>query len=519
MSGSAFPHRRQEEVHLFSVMKQPEKSLPIDENWTSCEEVLPHTLFSRHNQHINRDTASDNRNSTSSAAEPRKGPSISVTPPNDSPTAHHVSSSFYRIGPDSTGKALGEIPQTAARSPVQSGWIYYTDPPPSRGRSRSPAGVLLDQYRSLSSSTANRRYGVIDLTNLKNALDDRHPSMLVVETGEQHDEGAMDAGHCSCPDRVVIQRNPEPAQQYQAASDAPPIASDRDHHVPAFLDADNSEVFKRENLQSGDTTISNAITPIGKWRCCECQRGHDIYRFDATEHLISILNCLCKHRSCKSCAFQGNVKRFAPIDDVAGVASVPVAQGDGKNHRFGVVCRTCGLSWRAETVKKPKRHGSLRRRLSILPKKVNPLHKLRHTRSMIHLGLSRDHVPEESRPGTALSTSRSVFNLRSASDPQAKGAKPEEQAQGAEVRFYGIECTCGSVTDSSSICFQVVDVPKVGDGMVHKKQKNVEATKAAEPKSTPGLRVKSHGTPVLHLKGGSHPNPLLSNPVQQYSPP
>lgn len=131
---------------------------------------------------------------------------------------------------------------------------------------------------------------------------------------------------------------------------------------------------------------------------------------------------------------------------------------------------------------------------------------------MIHLGFTRDSHPEESRPGTAMSTSRSIFNLRSVSDSQAKGVKAEDQAPGAEVRFYGIECTCGSTTNSSSICFQIIDTLDV-DRILPKEQTGVEAAEVAQPHLRPELRAKGYGTPTLHLKGGSHPNPLLSNPV------
>lgn len=258
-----------------------------------------------------------------------------------------------------------------------------------------------------------------------------------------------------------------------------------------------------EELLETEITISKGALPIGKWRCCECQRGHGIYRFETGQHLVSILSCMCKHHSCTSCILQGNVKRFAPIDD-GGVAYVPVSGETGPTIRFGVICRTCGLSWRAKKTKKAKRSGamsSFRQKLSVLPKKVNSLHKLRHTQLMIHIGFARDSHPEHSRSGTSLSTSRSIFNLRAA-DTQAKSAEPEEQIEGARVKLYGVECTCSTVTSVHSLCFQVIDTPEDDNDTVSKEQVSIESVQAAEHQTTPELQAKGHGTSTLYLMGG-----------------
>jgi hypothetical protein len=99
---------------------------------------------------------------------------------------------------------------------------------------------------------------------------------------------------------------------------------------------------------------------LGRWQCCECRRDHGVYRFEHGQHLISILSCLCPHRSCTSCTLQGRIKRFAPIYDVEGSAVMPVAGDDGQGLYKGIVCRGCGLSWQAEKVEVPKRHKSFR---------------------------------------------------------------------------------------------------------------------------------------------------------------
>jgi hypothetical protein len=141
---------------------------------------------------------------------------------------------------------------------------------------------------------------------------------------------------------------------------------------------------------------------------------------------------------------------------------------------------------------------------------------LRHARSMIHLGVPHDPQSDDRRPGTSLSTSRSFMNLRSVSDTQAREPKPKQQAPGVEVRFYGVECTCGHVTDERDICFVFFDLPKVKCD-VGRNQPGDVVVDSPEPPYLPKLRSKGYGTPTLHLKGGAHPNPLMSNTVHNQS--
>jgi len=39
--------------------------------------------------------------------------------------------------------------------------------------------------------------------------------------------------------------------------------------------------------------------PIGQWRCCKCKSGQWLYLNNQGQHLVSILNCVCPHRSCE----------------------------------------------------------------------------------------------------------------------------------------------------------------------------------------------------------------------------
>lgn len=263
---------------------------------------------------------------------------------------------------------------------------------------------------------------------------------------------------------------------------------------------------------SSDTVRADS-TLLGRWQCCECRRGHGVYRFEEGQHLISILACVCPHRSCKNCTFQGRIKCFAPIYDFEGSALMPVAGGQGEEMYKGIVCRLCGLSWQAQEASVPKRRITFRQRLSILPKKVNRMLTLRHARSMIHLGVPHDPQSDDHRPDTVLPVSRSFMNLRSLSESQEKEPRLVKQAPGIQVRFYGIECTCGHITDERDICFVFLDLTNYKSDGTSRTQTGPEVMQSPEPPYLPILREMGHGTPNLHLKGGAHPNPLMSNPV------
>ncbi|KAF1360235.1 hypothetical protein EJ07DRAFT_155218 [Lizonia empirigonia] len=476
-------------------------------------------LPSVHDPYIDHGATSAIYHPTADTNESQDGPSISITPPEDSPTKHDFPASFYQLSTVSTGAALAEAPRVSTRSFERSTWRHVKDPAWRRSRSESPSSASKDWQGSLYTSVASKRNGMIGISDFDQALDSQSSSALPFVGMERLGITPTDSDYQSGLDGGIMPMVPFPVRHGQAMGNDPRLLLDElaattggNRNVSPLINAGHSQDDKRESPESGKNTTCEDISPIGKWRCCECQSGHEIYRFETGQHLISILNCPCKHRSCKSCTFQGNVRRFAPIDDTGGVASVPLPDDDGDTIQFGVICRTCGLSWRAERVKQPKRRVSLRRKLSVMPK-ANPLHKLRHTRSMIHLGFISESHSGESRPGTAMSTSRSIINLKLASDSQAKGARVEGQAPGAEVRFYGIECTCGSVTDTGSVCFQIVKTPEVDDNVGSKGQISVAATGPAEPQSVLELRAKGYGTPTLHLKGGPHPNPLRSNPM------
>lgn len=276
---------------------------------------------------------------------------------------------------------------------------------------------------------------------------------------------------------------------------------------------------------------SEHLPSIGKWRCCKCTRGHSLYAFDNGLHPVSILNCLCTHRSCVNCALEGpHIKPFHPMRE-------PVVIHLSDDHaprliRFGVFCDGCGLSWRAQEVRDDNSRktgngnssSALLQRISAMPRSLvrKGLYPLRHSRSLSHLtsssSSSNSAVAVEKQP---LLVSGSSINLRQLSSEMEKGHG--KQADVTSVRFTAIKCTCGLVTDTGSLCFQVVSAP------LHKQRSaggcedrlDEEAEVAGEKRkvfggftTTPVYWAKGHGQPVLHLKGGEHPNPLRSAPVK-----
>jgi hypothetical protein len=111
-----------------------------------------------------------------------------------------------------------------------------------------------------------------------------------------------------------------------------------------------------------------------------------------------------------------------------------------------------------------------------------------------------------------LTASKSVLNLRALSSEMEK--EHGQQAELVSVKFAGIKCSCGFITDASSLCYQVVDPPRDLHRVVMVElmaKRNV-----AGFTTTPEDEARGHGTPVLTLRGKiRHPNPLRSCPVTE----
>jgi hypothetical protein len=198
---------------------------------------------------------------------------------------------------------------------------------------------------------------------------------------------------------------------------------------------------------------------------------------------------------------------------------IPLSEDDSKAIRFGVFCEGCGLSWRAEKaqdkVKKTTMYKSALLRVAAIPRRLairggaHPLERLRPSRSMNNLN---DHAEREPSD-VSIASSRSVTSLLSFRSLSREMKKEYgEQAESVFVKFTRIKCTCGMITEASSLCFQIVDPPK--DFREVQCAKQVVARNVAGFGSTPEDRARGHGTPTLTLKGGRHPNPLRSNPVE-----
>ncbi|CBX90338.1 predicted protein [Plenodomus lingam JN3] len=262
-----------------------------------------------------------------------------------------------------------------------------------------------------------------------------------------------------------------------------------------------------QSCEIGSVTRSDgtSLQPIGKWGCCKCKRSYDIYYFTDGEHPVSILNCECTHRSCGKCSLEGQMKVFQPMCEPE---VVQLTEDDAKQIRFGVFCDGCGVSWRAVEVVGDTEKKTIRQQISGLPKHIikhaNPMRKPRQEASMADLSLAG--------PSEGPMTLSSSLNLRELSNEmEAEGHG--KQADLATVRFTGITCLCGLVTDSTCLCFQVVDPPK--DVFVAQFEELMAAPrKVAGFGTTPEDQARGHQTPTLTLRERiQHPNPLRSCPA------
>jgi hypothetical protein len=238
----------------------------------------------------------------------------------------------------------------------------------------------------------------------------------------------------------------------------------------------------------------NVPAPIGQWHCCKCDNVQDLYKHDQGDHLVSVLNCVCPHRSCDNCTLTGDIKLYKPVQE-----PIPVQLSDDEQKQvlFGVFCGNCGLSWRARVIK-----NSVIDKISAVPKDLAkfgaaPLDKLR-SRSTHNLR------------GESSSASKSTLNLRALSNEMEK--EHGKQANYVLVRFSGIYCSCGNTVDTSSLCCQIVEGKK--EAAQQQEVGREEPTFTATPED----RAKGIGKSTLTLQGNGGrrvrvANPLMSNPV------
>lgn len=250
----------------------------------------------------------------------------------------------------------------------------------------------------------------------------------------------------------------------------------------------------------------------GEWVCCVCGTSNDVHIYPGA-HPLGALACDCLHKPCHACKVSGQVKPFLPMTEPAMVPcgdstfNSDRANDNGKGKgkatttkanelRFGIICPSCGLSWRARESGK-RFSKTLRKMPSVsLHRATYPAppgeNKLRKSRSTLVLGNKRIVTP----PGTAT---------------------PAKQAEYAAVRFSGVTCTCGTNIELvSALCFQIVgEQVDQREREAERKEKGlwVKAGNSVGWTTTPELKAKGHGTPVLRIRGVEHPNPLRSCPV------
>src|SRR5690242_13236918 len=381
-----------------------------------CEHCSVCALCLNRSQQINRNTPLGEETLVAGANESTVLGHITSTLSAGSTTVHSTSGASNRSSIDCTNTSFGTVLQEPTCAHIHPPSRYEEEADPSKSRSTFSASTTKERYRSFHPSALHKRYGMIALPGSDGMSGDYQSFLRTLDADDEHDVTTTNE---YLTDLTAYEDISAAEPRNQVAYDPSVHAfdvgcplSEKDHGTRPLIDNGTHDYPPQKETEEKGVANSRSLLCTGKWRCCGCQRGHDIYRLGAGEHLISTLSCLCKHRSCRSCTLQGTAKQFAPIDDVTGVATIPATSDDGKTNQFGVICRTCGLSWRAETVMKPKVHTLSRRRLSLLPM-VNPLQtiqQLRRSRSMLYLGLSQNHRPGGVRPLSGSPTSHSSMN-------------------------------------------------------------------------------------------------------------
>ncbi|KAF1943637.1 hypothetical protein EJ02DRAFT_373146 [Clathrospora elynae] len=350
--------------------------------------------------------------------------------------------------------------------------------------------VRIDKEEKLSSPTTSSIS--TEASSPSPAQKETSSGGAMPDSGFSGRSGSVARGHALAQSRL---------QTFQERYNSPDHPSLRDDGA-VTTPSNNTVTFLHDDDE-------DALKPTGKWRCCKCHRGHDVYSFAKGRHPVSILNCVCTHRSCTKCTLKGLIKQFVPMTEPE---VVPLSEDSTKAIRFGVFCDGCGVSWRAQKVQdeatNKKKAKSTLLRISAIPRRLthrgaHPLERIRSSQSMHNLSLPRRDTP--------LAASKSVLNLRALSNEMEK--EHGEQAELVSVRFAGIRCTCGLITDhTTSLCFQVVDPPKdfhnvqFAQQMTHRHVAGFTSTLKDE--------ARGHRTPTITLMGSSHPNPLMSNPVK-----
>lgn len=172
---------------------------------------------------------------------------------------------------------------------------------------------------------------------------------------------------------------------------------------------------------------------------------------------------------------------------------VPITdQGRGGNVPYGVVCGGCGLSWRAEELRKVKKVPSIMKMADVQKKRLAPqFGKLRK--------------------------SQSLMNLKKSFGSQAKKEEQmvEKRVRSTSVQFTGLKCTCGCVSTLDSFCFQLTEQELGPLDVVPEETAQLEPAQPLPSRATNDrLQAMGHHEPELRVRHVRHPNPLRGNPVE-----
>jgi hypothetical protein len=329
----------------------------------------------------------------------------------------------------------------------------------------------------------------------------------------------VDSGRKSRFDSAVEKNNGGLVHSTDTSGDCPDTLAYTAGLSPALNNVTNTAVgspgnnpeLPKDVLPVPPKAISHERLPT-TWYCCVCEDTHAVHLQAKGPHPIGRLGCECSHRPCQDCEFSGYIEMYCPVDEEPALVHMSGDKDDVI--KFGAICRGCGFSWRAQLVQKEmSKMRSALHKISGLPKKLNrsrSLQKLRQaSASMVNL----------SRPKHSLSKTRSFGNLRSVSETkkmvETSTKEVGGQANSAKVRFFGIMCVCGRITESESVCFQITDVPW-GTPEADLERTKAEIRERVGITSPPELQQKGHRDRFISLKGGEHPNPLLSSPVDEF---
>jgi len=213
------------------------------------------------------------------------------------------------------------------------------------------------------------------------------------------------------------------------------------------------------------------------WKCCNCKRQHK-FRLHSGKHPAGSFFCSCTHKPCEHCHFAGSLKYFVPIQEPFTIVTPNSDKGEGIP--YGVICRNCGVSWRAKSTLPPPKTSTKETKIMRCPTRF----------------LSLPTMSDRAHKRRSLFDFGQVYNTSQSRTKLLIGPAGDTAIRSTEIQFSGLKCSCGSVSKvDTSFCFRIAkdDKSGLGDGQ-------------RDP-------LSYHDGPTIDIRGVRHPNPLRSNPV------